>query len=516
MKKFLIIAAVSFAACAGHAGVVTNFYANFQRASDGSIATAVDINAGTDIGSWNVASIEESYFSSNPAGNRRLALDQGQYDFTATLADPAVLENGVTFSIDFRNLRDGSDKYGDIRLKTAGGWNLLSLRLVPTANSTGNPDYLQIWDTESTAWVNVAEVFQNSPGIPNEVGMQTLQVVMSSSGFDVVLDGTTFLTDVAYDVVGTTLDTIRLSSPSDYAGVWYDEILVTQNFAPEGYASHFLADFNVEDSGGAGSLTNAAQLDAGTQVGSWLIADAQESLISNGAVGFDQGLYDVTANLASNASVKYGVVFDAYIRSRRDGSTKWNGIRIKNESGVNAVSLRWSGTVDGVSGDLQYWNGAWVSLSNNVLLANDFGFTSGLTDHLQVQMRETDYDVLLNGTNLLSNAAYINAPTSVGSVQLFGDEQYAGAWYDFIRVLKADAPDSITEIGSVSVGMSSVTNLAFSWDAEAMGTYVLQTRSDLLTGAWSNLVEGIEGIDGTLSVTTTPAAASSFYRIVGE
>ncbi|MDF7826502.1 hypothetical protein P4B35_20900, partial [Pontiellaceae bacterium B12227] len=132
MKKQWITMAAVGAAVAVNAGVVTNFFADFQGAADGNISTAADINAGTAIGSWNTVALEESYFTSNPASNRRLALDQGQYDITASLATAATLADGVTFSIDFRNLRDGSVKYNDIRLKTAGGFNLLSLRLVPT------------------------------------------------------------------------------------------------------------------------------------------------------------------------------------------------------------------------------------------------------------------------------------------------------------------------------------------------------------------------------------------------
>ncbi|MDF7827034.1 PEP-CTERM sorting domain-containing protein, partial [Pontiellaceae bacterium B12227] len=126
-----------------------------------------------------------------------------------------------------RNLRDGSVKYNDIRLKTAGGFNLLSLRLVPTANSTGNPDWLQRWNPDTTSWQNVAEIFQNSPAIPNEVGMQTLQVVMDADGFGLFLDGANLVSDLAYDTVGATLNTVRLSSPDTASGVWYDDMSVT-------------------------------------------------------------------------------------------------------------------------------------------------------------------------------------------------------------------------------------------------------------------------------------------------
>ncbi|QHI68546.1 hypothetical protein [Tichowtungia aerotolerans] len=514
MKKFLMIAAVSFAACAGHAGVVTNFYADFEvlnSGGPGTLTNAAQVNAGTPVGSWIVTDAQESLIFGGAAG-----FDQGEYDFTANCKSGAQVANGVTITFDMRSRRDGFNKYNAIRIKNEAGLNAISLRWSGTAD--GVSGQLEYWVT-GTGWVVAA----NDIFLANDFGFASgitdrMTISLSSAGYDVAVNGAVILEGMEYAAVPETIQSMQFFGDGVLlGGAWYDTILVTSGLAPEGYAAHFNAEFNVPDSGGEGTLTAVEQLDAGTEVGSWVLADAQESFIFNGAVGFDQGLYNVTANLASNAAVKDGVVFHADIRSKRDGATKWNGIRIKNESGLNVISLRWTGTADGVSGSLEYWNGAWVSLGNNILMANDFWFTSGLTDHLQVQMRETDYDILLNGTSLLSNAAYENEITSVGSVQFFGINDFSGAWYDSIRVLKADAlPDQITEIGSISMGLSSADDVELSWTAEAVGTYVLQTRTDLLTGAWSNLVEGIAGIDGTLSVTTTPTAATAFYRIVGE
>ncbi|MDF7827035.1 hypothetical protein P4B35_23635, partial [Pontiellaceae bacterium B12227] len=338
MKKQWIVLTVVCSALMANAGVVTNFFADFQGAADGNISTAADINAGTVVGSWTITALEESKFESNPASNRRLALDQGKYDFTASLATAATLAHGVTFSIDFRNLRDGSVKYNDIRLKTDGGWNLLSLRLVPTANSTGNPDWLQRWNPDTASWTNVVEIFQNSPAIPNEVGMQTLQVVMDADGFGLFLDGSNLVGNLDYDSPGGTLESIRLSSPNTASGVWYDDISVLT----QPVNSHFLADFQ----GAAdGSITTNLDLNAGTSVGSWTTVALEESYFdsnpaSNRRLALDQGTYDVTGVLSSNAVLANGVFFSIDFRNLRDGSVKYNDIRLKTAGGFNLLSLR--------------------------------------------------------------------------------------------------------------------------------------------------------------------------------
>ena len=51
---------------------------------------------------------------------------------------------------------------------------------------------------------------------------------------------------------------------------WIAMILMTCGMAQAGVSTNFYADFDVPDSGGAGSLTQASQLDAGTWIGSWV------------------------------------------------------------------------------------------------------------------------------------------------------------------------------------------------------------------------------------------------------
>lgn len=76
---------------------------------------------------------------------------------------------------------------------------------------------------------------------------------------------------------------------------------------------------------------------------------------------------------------------------------------------------------------------------------------------------------------------------------------------------------TITSVGDVTITPLSSTELELSWVAESLGTYAVQADGNLqLPPSWTNLVSDIEGIDGTLSVTTTVSGALSFYRVSGE
>jgi hypothetical protein len=73
------------------------------------------------------------------------------------------------------------------------------------------------------------------------------------------------------------------------------------------------------------------------------------------------------------------------------------------------------------------------------------------------------------------------------------------------------------EIGSMSWQMLNADELAFSWEGSSDVVFTLQTDENLVEApGWSNLVEGIEGMAGMMSVTTDTSRAQSFYRIIAE
>ncbi|MCF7818548.1 MAG: hypothetical protein K9M54_11775, partial [Kiritimatiellales bacterium] len=326
-----------------------------------------------------------------------------------------------------------------IILRNTDNVNFVSLQY--NASQPGSEATLRVYVAES-GWVTLTNAVLSLPESDLASGvLDTIKIVLDATGFREFANEADVSGFLAYNTPAnaTALGSIFFVGLHNGSSLWYDNVLVA---VPKVNKTHFLAGFDVPDSGGSGTLTNAAQLNAGTQAGSWTVADAQESYLSGTAAGFDQGPYSFTAQMASGAPVADGAVFTVDMRSRRDGSGKYNGIRLKNENGANSVSLRWSGTADGVSGKLDYWTGAWTFITNGIFLPNQAAaFTEGLaTDQLVVRMGATGYDVEVNGVVLLTGASYQNVPTTINSVQFFGDggtNSLAGAWYDTVTVQSA-------------------------------------------------------------------------------
>lgn len=77
----------------------------------------------------------------------------------------------------------------------------------------------------------------------------------------------------------------------------------------------------------------------------------------------------------------------------------------------------------------------------------------------------------------------------------------------------ADAP---TEMGEIFIAIDG-DNAVISWGGTNLLTYALQGRDVLEGGGWSNLVSGIEGVDGSMSATnSTLANEALFYRVIAN
>lgn len=71
------------------------------------------------------------------------------------------------------------------------------------------------------------------------------------------------------------------------------------------------------------------------------------------------------------------------------------------------------------------------------------------------------------------------------------------------------------EIGDVS--MDTINgHVVMSWQGMAGASYAVQVREDLVTGSWSNFVEGINGIDGLISVTNSTDFSQAFFRTIAQ
>jgi hypothetical protein len=94
---------------------------------------------------------------------------------------------------------------------------------------------------------------------------------------------------------------------------------------------------------------------------------------------------------------------------------------------------------------------------------------------------------------------------STRTYQQSGFTSVVGAFYSFNP-----------EIGTSSISYSDNGNIIIGSQVTKDATYTLQGKTNLTSGAWSNLLTGIEDADGILSITTTPANAQGFYRIISE
>ncbi len=90
--------------------------------------------------------------------------------------------------------------------------------------------------------------------------------------------------------------------------------------------------------------------------------------------------------------------------------------------------------------------------------------------------------------------------------RIFVDDASFGA-------VASNPPQQVSDLG---IAVVDAQNVELSWTAGADDLYTVQRSENLMAGAWTNLVPGIEGIDGTIAVTTTATAVQSFYRIVSE
>jgi hypothetical protein len=70
------------------------------------------------------------------------------------------------------------------------------------------------------------------------------------------------------------------------------------------------------------------------------------------------------------------------------------------------------------------------------------------------------------------------------------------------------------QVGEISVGISG-TDAVIGWNGELGATYAVQYDNDLVYApGWSNIVEGIMGIDGAMSSTNGVTDPVGFYRVI--
>lgn len=128
---------------------------------------------------------------------------------------------------------------------------------------------------------------------------------------------------------------------------------------------------------------------------------------------------------------------------------------------------------------------------------------------------ETGSSTVLNPTTGFTDGT---TPFTGGYAGLFSVGNSGTYRYDnfelalFYDVLETTPP----EIGTISIDADN-SDVVVSWtNGSDAVTYILQGRTNLNNGVWSNLVAGIPGENGEMSVTSSMAGTVGFYRIVGE
>jgi hypothetical protein len=134
-------------------------------------------------------------------------------------------------------------------------------------------------------------------------------------------------------------------------------------------------------------------------------------------------------------------------------------------------------------------------------------FSSGggvFTDNLNVVLTNAAFQGLDNGDSI--EFRFVLTDSSGSPARLHGiDNVVLTGWVD----------DGLgPQVGEISVGISG-TDAVIGWSGEFGATYAVQYDDDLVYApGWSNIVEGIMGIDGTMSSTNGVIGPVGFYRVI--
>lgn len=168
---------------------------------------------------------------------------------------------------------------------------------------------------------------------------------------------------------------------------------------------------------------------------------------------------------------------------------------------------------------------ASISVKDGAYSEAILGNLSGTLTDLDVVLDGNDWALDLTGATLGGLSSVTGTFTSVTEAD-FAEFYFSAASFNNGTV----AQSGTFEIDSLEISAPIVTQtvpapgllsseivtegLQISWDAVAAGTYILQSRTNLVEGIWSNAVEGISGIDGVLSITNNFSDPAAFFRVI--
>ncbi|VGO20823.1 autotransporter outer membrane beta-barrel domain-containing protein [Pontiella sulfatireligans] len=117
-----------------------------------------------------------------------------------------------------------------------------------------------------------------------------------------------------------------------------------------------------------------------------------------------------------------------------------------------------------------------------------------------------------NGQSMLSDS-YAASWTNNAAV-LFVDYDHLNAGKTTVWVSSTETMNSSVVIKGISLAMLNGTNSVVRWPSDASAKYVIQSRSNLVEGSWSNIESNIPGNDGAMVITNELTEPQAFYRII--
>ncbi len=236
--------------------------------------------------------------------------------------------------------------------------------------------------------------------------------------------------------------------------------------------------------------------------------------ISDGTFNMGSSLIELGRGTAGSEVATLEVIGSAATIS--GGSLTLNGRNNTADDGDRVLDFTFDGS--GISA---------IALSGNVIMTM---VATGAVSYLNVDVSAltddgtTAFPLLTYGGSLTGDfesfsivgAAGALTPGTLGSL---GENEYAfdvdasNGSYD-IYVNTGSAPPA--EIGPVTIEVMGGSNLVFSWEGVVGQTYALQARTNLLEGAWENVVTNIAGAASINITNGDVSAAQSFYQVLAD
>ncbi len=507
MKKYLCIITLLAAVLTVHAEAV---FDDFDRADTAYSTHGADIGThwftSSPENAWQVWKIENNEVQSD-IGN---ALDERGQSMLLNDSMTLACGNGTEFFVSADVKVAYTSFWGGIVFNYQNPSNYCTLRI---KGETSSYQFLAVVDGGNATVVSRSDALVNF----SMTNFYTISVWSDTEGrydFSITEAGSSANLNPTQAVIDGTFT-------GGYAGLYN----TSYNSAPDcTYDNFSLAvetvpgtlvtdDFNRSpvDYTSDGSLIRSDWVASG---GSWALTNSA-LYYSAAASGGNDVLYSMAGETVSDGD---GLGFTVRADVKARGASTWGGIVFNYQNPTNYYMLR-------IKGDFPTYQ----------LLRNVDGSINTIiskSDALEAFAVGSYYTLTVTSTNAYEFDCTITRKGKSEQLNPFshgvdGTQAFTGGRagffcttagtpsFEYDNFLLAQVNPMPTFIGHVGMGLSG-GNLVFNWTGDADGTYVLQCRASLVSGEWTNAVEEISGLDGTMSVTNDTSAPQAFYRIVIE